>query len=130
MQGRSVAGAAKFLAVHSGDNRACCNPGCRRAINWDVEIGTQEGGGLMNIPIMEVPERAARSDQFSASIRALQELVELRVGFPLQLAAIEPIEREGYMNVRIYWRSASPLVTVRSSASGASIPAALAKRGP
>jgi len=52
----------------------------------------------------ELPERATLGNRLAATIRAACELMELRVGYRVELAALEPIDRGGCVNLRAYWR--------------------------
>ena len=56
----------------------------------------------------ELPERATRDERLAGIIGATRELLELRVGYQLELAALEPIDRGGCVNLCVYWRPASP----------------------
>jgi hypothetical protein len=56
----------------------------------------------------ELPERATLDTRLAKTIRALSELMELRVGYRVELAALEPIDRGGCMNLCAYWRAAPP----------------------
>jgi hypothetical protein len=56
----------------------------------------------------ELPERARLDNRLAMTIRAVREVVELRVGYQIELAAIEPIDRGGSINLGIYWRPTSP----------------------
>jgi len=56
----------------------------------------------------ELPERATLGNCLAPTIRAASELVELRVGYRVELAALEPIDRGGCINLCAYWRPVSP----------------------
>lgn len=55
-----------------------------------------------NIPNVELPEFATR--RLAHSVEVARDAVSLRVGYDIELASIEPIEREGHLNVCIHWR--------------------------
>jgi hypothetical protein len=56
----------------------------------------------------ELPERATLGDRLASTIQAASELIEWRVGYPVKLAALEPVDRGGCINLCAYWRPASP----------------------
>jgi len=55
-----------------------------------------------NIPYVELPEFATR--RLAHSVEIARDAVSLRVGYDVELASIEPVEREGHLNVRVSWR--------------------------
>jgi hypothetical protein len=61
--------------------------------------------GMVNLHT-EWPERATPDTRLANTIRAVSELMELRVGYRVELAALEPIDRGGCMNLCVYWRPA------------------------
>jgi hypothetical protein len=56
----------------------------------------------------ELPERSTLGNRLGKTIRAASELIELRVGYRVELAALEPVDRGGCINLCAYWRPASP----------------------
>jgi hypothetical protein len=57
-----------------------------------------------NIPVTEIPQRATYGQSLAIAIDAVRELIELRVGFGLELASLEPFDRDGHTNIRVQWR--------------------------
>jgi hypothetical protein len=53
----------------------------------------------------ELPERAALNGRLANTIQAASELVELRVGYPVELAVLEPVDRGGCTNLCAHWRA-------------------------
>ena len=64
-----------------------------------------------NLPHIELPEFATLSDRLVRSIEAAREAVSLRVGYEVEVASFEPVERDGYVNMRVYWRRKAPAFT-------------------
>jgi len=60
------------------------------------------------IPPVEFPEFATLSEQLLQNIELARDAVSLRVGYEVEVASIEPFEREGHANLRIYWRRMVP----------------------
>ena len=58
-----------------------------------------------NIPVLELPEFATLADRLASNIELACEAVSLRVGYQVELEALEPFERGGRVNLRVYWRS-------------------------
>jgi hypothetical protein len=76
-----------------------------------LRLGSTCGVGLEmndNLPSTELPERATGPEHLAETIAVARELVELRVGYPVELARLEPIERNGCMNMRAHWRRKLP----------------------
>ena len=65
-----------------------------------------------NIPIIELPEFATVKDRLAHAIEVSREALTLRVGFEVEVASLEPIEREGRTHVRVYWRRKPPDIHV------------------
>ena len=61
-----------------------------------------------NIPVVELPEFATSSGQLARSISFARETVSYRVGYEVELAALEPLEREGHSHVCIHLRRKRP----------------------
>ena len=57
-----------------------------------------------NIPVVELPEFATLSERLANSIAIAREAASLRVGYEVEVAGLEPIDREGHTHVRVYWR--------------------------
>jgi len=55
-------------------------------------------------PHTELPELATSRDRLAASIEVAREAVSLRLGYEVEMAGLEPIDREGHSHMRIYWR--------------------------
>jgi hypothetical protein len=63
-----------------------------------------------DIPQVELPEFATLSDRLSRNVEFAREAVSYRVGYEVELAGVEPIQREGRASLRIYWRRKSDTV--------------------
>jgi hypothetical protein len=61
-----------------------------------------------NLPHTELPARATRAHHLAETIEVARELIELRVGYEVELAALEPIDRDGHANLVAYWRRKAP----------------------
>jgi hypothetical protein len=61
-----------------------------------------------NLPCTELPERATGPDHLDETLAVARELVELRVGYEVELARLEPVERAGCLNMRAHWRPRRP----------------------
>jgi hypothetical protein len=57
-----------------------------------------------NMPHCELPERLAMSDRLVASIDFVREAMTLRLGYDVEVAALEPIDRDGKQNLLVFWR--------------------------
>jgi hypothetical protein len=74
-----------------------------------------------NPPYTELPELATYCDRLVRSIEVARDAVSLRVGYEVELAGLEPIDREGHAHMRIYWRRKRPalcLALAQDSAAG------------
>jgi hypothetical protein len=73
-----------------------------------------------NIPVFEIPEWATLEELLALSIEGARELVQLRVGYDVELASLEPIYRGDCINIRVRWRckhaELGPLTTGHSAA--------------
>ena len=65
-----------------------------------------------NLPIMELPAFATANGRLARSIRLAQDAVAARVGYDVEVARIEPIERNGHTSMRVYWRRKPPVLTL------------------
>jgi hypothetical protein len=61
-----------------------------------------------NLPHIELPEFATLSDRLARAIEVSREAVSLHVGYEVEVASLEPIDREGGTNIRVYWRRKPP----------------------
>ena len=61
-----------------------------------------------NLPHVELPEFATLSDRLVRAIEVTREAVSLRVGYEVEMAGLEPVERDGHANIRVYWRRKPP----------------------
>ena len=57
-----------------------------------------------NLPHIELPEFTTLSDRLAHAVEAAREAVSYRVGYEVEMAGLEPIEREGHANMRVHWR--------------------------
>jgi hypothetical protein len=57
-----------------------------------------------NIPDVELPEFATLKERLMHNIALAREAVSIRVGYEVEMAGLEPIERDGHAHMRIYWR--------------------------
>jgi hypothetical protein len=64
------------------------------------------GGRVMNdnMPHCELPERLTMSDRLASSIDFVREAMTLRLGYEVEVAALEPIDRDGKQNLLVFWR--------------------------
>jgi hypothetical protein len=60
-----------------------------------------------NLPHTELPELATFCDRLVASIELMRDAVSLRVGYEVEMAGLEPLDREGHAHLRVYWRRKS-----------------------
>jgi hypothetical protein len=65
---------------------------------------------IMNdcLPHIELPEFATVSDRLAHAIEVSREAISFRLGYEVEVAGFEPVDREGYANLRIYWSRKSP----------------------
>jgi len=49
-----------------------------------------------NIPNIELPEFATLKERLAANIELAREAVSMRVGYEVEMAGLEPVEREGH----------------------------------
>ena len=54
---------------------------------------------------MELPEFATLHGRLALAIERAREAVSYRVGYEVEVAGLEPIERNGHTNLRVYWRA-------------------------
>jgi hypothetical protein len=57
-----------------------------------------------NIPVFEIPEWATLDELLVLSVEGARELVQLRLGYDVELASLEPVYRDGCINIRVRWR--------------------------
>ena len=76
-----------------------------------------------NQPHTELPEFATYCDRLVHAIEVAREAVSLRLGYEVELAGLEPIDREGHAHVRIYWRRRGPTLRLAVDRAGAEMPA-------
>jgi hypothetical protein len=46
-------------------------------------------------------------ERLAQNIEMAREAVSLRVGYQVEIAQLEPVEREGHAHMRVYWRRQS-----------------------
>ena len=61
-----------------------------------------------NIPCVELPEFEASSDELARSVSFARENVSYSGGYEVEVAGLEPIEREGHSHLRVHWRRKPP----------------------
>ena len=70
-------------------------------------------------PHTELPELATYRDRLLRAVELAREAVSLRLGYEVEVAGLEPIDREGHAHMRIYWRRKGQALTVdREEADG------------
>lgn len=57
-----------------------------------------------NIPNIELPEFATLKERLARNVELAREAVSMRVGYEVEVAGLEPVEREGNAHMRIFWR--------------------------
>lgn len=57
-----------------------------------------------NIPFVELPQFATLKEQLPHNIEFAREAVSMRAGYEVELSGLEPIERDGHVSMRLYWR--------------------------
>jgi hypothetical protein len=57
-----------------------------------------------NIPLIELPQFATLKEQLARNIELTRDAVSMRVGYEVELAGLEPVEREGHSHMRLHWR--------------------------
>ena len=78
----------------------------------------------------ELPERMAMSDRLDLCVEFVREAMTFRHGYEVEIAALEPIDRDGKRNLLVYWRRKSAaLHVVAFNASRAVAPAMLGPSG-
>jgi hypothetical protein len=60
----------------------------------------------------ELPEFATRGDRLAHSVEIAREAASFRLGYEVELACLEPVERDGHLNTRVHWRRKLPLRAV------------------
>jgi hypothetical protein len=61
-----------------------------------------------NLPHCELSERMTMSDKLASSIEFAQEAMTLRLGYEVELASLEPIDRGSKQNLIVFWRRKPP----------------------
>ena len=61
-----------------------------------------------SLPHIELPEFATASDRLAHAIEVSREAISFRLGYEVEVAGLEPVDREGYANLRIYWSRKPP----------------------
>jgi hypothetical protein len=61
-----------------------------------------------NLPHIELPESATLSDSLAHAIDVSREAISVRLGYEVEVASLEPVDREGHANLRVYWRRKPP----------------------
>jgi hypothetical protein len=65
-----------------------------------------------NLPHFELPERMTMSDRLASSIEFAREAMTLHLGYEVEVASLEPINRGGKQNLIVYWRRKPPALHV------------------
>jgi hypothetical protein len=81
-------------------------------------------------PYTELPGLATYCDRLVRSIEVARDAVSLRVGYEVELAGLEPIDREGHAHMRIYWRRKRAALCLAVERDGAEMPAERPERQP
>jgi hypothetical protein len=91
------------------------------SLTWaNARLLTYRYPGSMNDnqPHTELPEFATYCDRLVHSIEVAREAVSLRLGHEVELAGLEPIDREGHAYMRIYWRRKGPALRLAIDRAG------------
>lgn len=59
---------------------------------------------MNGIPQLELPEFAASGERLAANIEVAREAISLRVGYEVELAGLETVQRGPHANVCLHWR--------------------------
>jgi hypothetical protein len=79
-------------------------------------------------PHTELPEFATRCDRIVHSIEVARDVVSLRLGYEVELAGLEPIDREGHAHMRVYWRRKGSALRLAVDRDAAAMPATRPER--
>jgi hypothetical protein len=63
-----------------------------------------------NIPLIELPQFATLGDRLARNIELARDAVSMRVGYEVELAGLETLQREGHPHLRVYWRRKAPTI--------------------
>jgi hypothetical protein len=59
---------------------------------------------MTDIPNVELPQFATLRARLAANIEFARECVSYRLGYEVEMAGLEPVEREGQSHMRVFWR--------------------------
>ena len=62
---------------------------------------------MKNMPHCELPQEWTMRDELASLIEFAREAMSLRVGYEVEVAGLETMDREGHANLRVYWRPLS-----------------------
>ena len=65
-----------------------------------------------NFPHCELPERMTMSDKLASTIEFAQEAMTIRLGYEVELFSLQPIDRNGKLNLFAFWRRRPPALYV------------------
>jgi hypothetical protein len=65
-----------------------------------------------NLPHCELPERMTLSDRLASSVDFAREAITIRLGYEVEVASLEPIDRGSKQNLIVYWRRKPPALQV------------------
>jgi len=70
-----------------------------------------------NLPDIEFPEFATLPGRLARNIELARESVSFRIGYEVEVAYLEPVQRDGRLNLRVSWRRKPPEMTSSPAAS-------------
>jgi hypothetical protein len=57
-----------------------------------------------SIPAVELPAFATIREHLASSVEYARRAVSYRLGYEVELAGLEPLDRVGHAHMRVYWR--------------------------
>jgi hypothetical protein len=61
-----------------------------------------------NLPHVELPEIATLSDRLLDAVEVARDAISMRLGYEVEVARLEPVDRDGHAHMRVYWRRKPP----------------------
>jgi hypothetical protein len=65
-----------------------------------------------DLPYCELPQRMTTRDRLASSIEFARDAMTLRLGYEVEVASLEPINRDGKKNLLVFWRRRPPALRV------------------
>jgi hypothetical protein len=79
--------------------------GLQAGVSGSLQVVSNGDRGASDIvPVLDLPTNVIADDCLSRAIKVAADAASFRAGYDVELAVLEPIERQGHSFFRVHWR--------------------------